>query len=331
MARPQQAAILAAGRGTRLRPITDRIPKPIVPILGKPLIGRIIESITRSVGIADLVIVVDSLAGETARWIQENSARLGIRARLFEQPEPLGTADALTRCADALTGPFLLASCDSIYPEQHLARLVDVQTTQGCFAALTLMEIPREEVPMRGIAKLDGNRVVGVVEKPAAEDAPSSVASFLMYAFELEFLEYLRSSSPPDEGEHNLQDAINLCIAEGEECLGVFCQTRWDITAPADYLAVNLHAFDAWWEPGWWSDASRFPGCELRQPIFVAQGAEIADGCILGPKAYVCEGAAMGENAVIRESIVLPDSRVPPGETLSQDVFFGARKIDLGR
>jgi NDP-sugar pyrophosphorylase family protein len=329
MSRPGQAVILAAGRGTRLRPITDRIRKALVPVLGRPLICRIIERISRSAGISDFIVVVDSLRAETARWIDDNAARLGIRVKLVEQSEPVGTADALARCSESLDGAFMLSSCDSIYTEEHLVGLAEAHSAKGSIATLTLMEVGPREVPMRGMAALDGDRIVEVVEKPKAQEAHGSTASLFMYAFERRFIDYLSRTVPPSEGEHSLQDAINLCIASGEECRGVFCERRWDVTSPADYLHLILHAFDAWWRPGPWSDEARFPGSCVCHPIFIADGAQTAEGSTLGPKAYVCEGASVGKGAAIIESVVLPDSKVPSGAVLSQDVFFGSRKIDL--
>jgi CTP:molybdopterin cytidylyltransferase MocA len=151
------AVVMAAGEGRRLRPLTERWPKPILPIDGMPVIGRLLRDLADA-GIESATVVTGHLAEQVEELVGDGSA-FGLRARFARQPEPLGSADAVRRAlAAGAKGPLLVSAADTVFARGDLARISSEWLASGAPAGLAVRRGGRGKTPVR----VEGGRVVEI-------------------------------------------------------------------------------------------------------------------------------------------------------------------------
>jgi dTDP-glucose pyrophosphorylase len=232
-----KAVILAAGKGTRMAHLTRERPKPMVPVLGRPLIDWILERISAA-GIDDFILVTGHL-GETLE--EHVAAGAGARTvRFVRQNEPNGTGEAVHLCREAVgDSPFLLSFGDILAPKGHYARLVN-----GFREAPSdlLMTVNRVEDPWRGAAVYvdAGHRVTRLVEKPEKGTSHTHWNNGGIFLFSPVVFEYTARLSPSPRGEYELTDAVTAMIEEGRSARAIPLEgTRCNLTGPEDVAAIE--------------------------------------------------------------------------------------------
>ena len=226
--------VLAAGHGTRLKPLTDRIPKAMVPVGGKPILEHTIEALRRS-GVEELVVnlchlphVVSDHLGDGGRW--------GVKITYSIEKEALGTAGGVKKAASFFDGPFFvwygdnLSGCD-------LTRLYAFHRTKGGIATIALFH--RDEVTASGIAGLDEDgRITCFVEKPGPEQVFSHWVNAGIYILEPEVLEAIPGAGNPDFG----RDVFPALLTRGAALYGYRMsedEGLWWIDTPEDLRRVQ--------------------------------------------------------------------------------------------
>ncbi len=201
-----QAIILAAGRGTRLQPLTDTIPKAMVSINGRPQLEILIEQL-KTVGVNDIIIVVHYMKEKIIDHFGDGS-RLNVKIKYVEQKEMKGTANAV-ECTESYVKDkkFFLIFCDSLFETDLLERLLK-HKSDGVFTCREVKDPSRF-----GILMIEGNKVVKFVEKP--EHPPSHLASFSVFIMPNKIFEACKKIKPGPKGEYWLTDAIQLLIDGG--------------------------------------------------------------------------------------------------------------------
>lgn len=209
-----RAVLLAAGRGTRLGALTADRPKPMVPLLGKPVLEHILLRLA-SVGIREFVLVVGYKA-EAIRAYFGAGARWDWRISYAVQPVPNGTGAALA-CARELAGqgPALVSFGDILTDVANYRGLVDDFTEAPCAAVVGINYV--EDVSAGGAVTLDGRRIVRVVEKPppGTTDSHWNLAGASVYSPEI--WPAVAALKPSARGEYEITDAIGALIAAGRE------------------------------------------------------------------------------------------------------------------
>ena len=219
-----QSIILAAGKGTRLAPITNTRSKGMLPILGKPFLERIIRGMLSS-GLRNFILVVNPEDHEIREYFQKEFS-LDVQIQFIAQDRQLGTAHALRLAAPHITGDFFLSACDSLVPEGEMNLLVSTWSRYpGSQGLLSLERIPQKDADKTGIVTLEGDKVSGIVEKPLPAEAPSNISSTPLYAFSSRILDYLSQLPISPRGEYELQGAIQMMIDEGQTVNGIFLKT----------------------------------------------------------------------------------------------------------
>lgn len=301
--------ILAAGRGRRMRGLTQKRPKAMLPVVGRPIIARVIAQL-KMAGIRELIIVV---AADDQHIRPHFAARPpdGVHLRFVRQSAPRGMAHALLETAPYIHASFILAACDSLYPDEHCQQLVQMHQGGRAPATLTLMEVPPEEIARASSVEIVHGRVVRVVEKPSLADAPSHIASLALYAFDRQILDYLEQIQPSSRGELELQDAIQMMIADAGGLAGLTTAWRWELTTPEDLLMMNLNVL---------AMTPKLhvapPGLSVRPPLYVERGVSLPSDVRLGPNVYLEAGARIGPGAHLKNCVVLRDGLVPPRQTV---------------
>ena len=180
-----QALILAGGQGTRLRPLTSTIPKPVVPLVGRPFISYMLEWL-RSHGVDDVILGCGHMA-DGVRGVLGDGESLGIRLRYIEEPEPLGTGGALKFAEDLLDERFFMLNGDVLTDIDLTAELAQHEQT-GALATLAL--IPVEDPSAYGLVPLNpDNSVREFIEKPGAEQTETDLINAGAYIIERRVLD----------------------------------------------------------------------------------------------------------------------------------------------
>jgi len=311
-----QAVVLAAGMGTRLRPVTADRSKAMVPVLGRPLVERALLPFVEN-GICDFVFVISPEDSEITRHFTERTS-LDITARFVIQEERLGTAHALGIAAPFLSGRFAVSACDSLVDESHVRALL--AEGDGPDAVLSLLDVEPEMLCRSGVVELDGERIRRIVEKPSRENAPSNTVSLPHYVFSPRLLEILPSVEPSVRGEFELQDAIQGLIDGGRTVIGVRAAKRFQVSSPEDLLELTRRLFSDGSESFRIGPDAVSPGMALVEPFHIEPGTVLGDGCEIGPEVYLESGCYIGDGAVVRRSVVLRGGRVTGGETVEDRV-----------
>ena len=316
-----QAVILAAGKGSRLGSLTATRSKAMLPVLGKPIVERIIENLA-ACELRDFILVV-SPADRAIREHFQGDTTLDVNIHSVYQTRRLGTADALKQAAPYLKDDFVLSACDNIYSSGDVQRLIAAWSHQPEIQALLSLErISLLDTWKTGIVTLEGDRVTGIVEKPAPDQASSNISSTPLYCFSTRILDYLPRVQLSPRGEYELQEAIQLMIDEGERVYGLFLHDRLHLTTAEDLLEINLHFLRNQVED-YQVDAQEVgPGTSFLPPVCIEAGVVIGSGCKIGPNVYIEKYACIGERAQMENVVVLRQVVIPERVELKNQVVI---------
>ncbi|MFW6004776.1 MAG: bifunctional sugar-1-phosphate nucleotidylyltransferase/acetyltransferase [Halodesulfurarchaeum sp.] len=279
------AVVLAAGEGTRMRPLTADRPKPMLPVADRPLLEHTIEA-ARSAGADHIILVVGYEAGVIRSHF--GSEWDGLEIEYVEQESRDGTADALRQAASRLNGEqFAVLNGDGLYDPPSLRAVFESGPAVGAMRV--------EDPSQYGVLELsaDGSRVTGVIEKP--QDPPSDLVNTGAYVFPGEAVDWL-DVGESERGERELTDVLERACAESNVA-PVEMEDWLDVGRPWELLEANE-----------WLIAERsraiagnvHPGADLQGPVVVEPGATIHSGVVVEGPAIIREGATVGPNAYIR-------------------------------
>jgi len=294
-----KAMILAAGLGTRLRPLSLEIPKPVVPVLGRPLCGHVM-SFLRENGAASFLLNLHH-DPETVRKKVTDWAAGRFPVEFRHEPEILGTGGGIGNAGDYLRGgTFVTANSDAV-ARFSLGDAIARHRTNGAMATLVLFPDPgKRYTPVR---VRDDGRIAGFGVNAPAGAFEGFYTGYLIA--EPELLDRIPRGGP----SCIVRDTLAPLIAEGAPVYGfVTGGTFLDFGTPEDYLRGTLAL-----------PAERDGGEGPRS--FVHPRASIATGAILGPGAVVEEGASVGAGATVRRAILWPGAVVPPGAVVENGIL----------
>jgi bifunctional UDP-N-acetylglucosamine pyrophosphorylase/glucosamine-1-phosphate N-acetyltransferase len=315
-----QAVILAAGKGSRLNPITLNRTKAMVPILGRPIIERVMETLVQN-GVRDFILVISREDGEVGTHFRDNSY-LDVDIKFVVQNERLGMANALSLAAPYITGPFIVSACDNLTPPEHVSQMLSLHRTQNNYATLSLMEIAPDLVGRTGVVETnDENQIVRIVEKPAPEEAPSNIASLPLYVFSRKLLDYLPEVKLSPRGEYELQDAIQMLIDRDGQVTGVITNNRLQLTNAADLLALNRHYLTTGGDKPQLAPRSVGQHTHLITPLRIEEETTIGPGCVIGPRVYIERNVTIGADVLIKDAVILRNSVIEDGRQVVGEVI----------
>lgn len=236
------AIIPAAGKGTRFLPVTRAVPKEMLPIGAKPAIQLIVEEAIEAG--ADDVAVIISEGKEIIRSYFEGDPELCAKVRFVYQKEQRGLGHAVLQAAEGVQGHVLVLLGDALVTGPNPSReMVSISRANGGASVIGLERVPPERVSRYGIVKVDGERIIDLVEKPRVEDAPSDLAIAGRYLLDADIFGLLATQAPGHGGEIQLTDAIRRLLASKPVFGYVYPGRRQDIGNPQGYLKA-LEAFN---------------------------------------------------------------------------------------
>jgi len=344
-----KAMILAAGKGTRVRPITYTIPKPMIPILQKPVMEFLLE-LLRQHGFDEIMVNVSHLANEIEGYFRDGQ-RFGVQiAYSFEgRIEPdgtlvgaaLGSAGGMKRIQDF--SPFFddtfVVLCGDALIDLDLSAAVRWHREKGAIATVVMKSVPREEVSSYGVVVTDDEgRIKAFQEKPSVEEALSTDINTGIYIFEPEILDYIPSGQQYDIGGELFPKLVEM----GAPFYGISMDFEWvDIGKVPDYWRAirsvllgevkNVDIPGHQVAPGIYTGLNvsvNWDKVDIKGPVYIGGMTHIEDGAtiigptMIGPSCYICSGATV-DNSVIFEY-----SRLGPGVRLVDKLVFGRHCID---
>lgn len=289
-----KAVLLVGGMGTRLRPLTYRIPKPLLPVMGKPLIMHVIDSIP---GEVDEVIVPIGYKREVMEEYLRSHPP-GRRITLVDEPEPLGTGGAVKNVEEHIDGRFLVINGDVI-TSLDVASFLRFHRAKGGVASISLW--PVEDPSPFGVAQLDGeSRITRFQEKPKREEAFSNLINAGAYALEREVLDLIGDGFVSMEREifpKLLDRGMYGFRFDGH---WIDCGTRENVIGAHRTLMGGSAAV---------SRNSASEGATVKAPSFVGDEAVVA-GATIGPGTYVSPRCVVGPMSRVEGSVLYEDVRV---------------------
>ena len=314
-----QGVILAAGKGSRLQPITLNRSKAMLPILGKPIVERVMEDLAAN-QVRDFILVVSPDDCHITHHFRCES-QINADIRFVYQPKRNGMADALLRAAPLIEGDFILSACDNLISADHVRSILQRwQQTPRPNAILTLMEVEPAEIPNTGIVEIHESWITRIVEKPKLEDAPSNISSLPLYCFTPRLLDYLPEVPLSPRGEYELQDAIQMLIDQEGRVCGIMAASRLTLTSPADLLTINRHYLTAGDGCPQLAPKAVGAGTHLITPLHIESGTVIGANCSIGPDVYIERDCTIGNGVTIQRAVLLRQSVIPDGARIIDQV-----------
>ena len=209
-----KALILAGGLGTRLRPLTDKTPKPLLPIKGKSILHHCIEQLKRH-GVMNIILSVGYEAEQIQQYLG-NGKELGVKITYSLEQEPLGTGGAIKQALQGISEPVFVIWGDNLMDINYRELYASYAQHK---TPITMTLVPREDVENFGVAELEGNKIVRFVEKPAREQAPSNLINAGAIILEPACLRILpagKSSIEYDLYEKLMRGEITAYIHQGQ-------------------------------------------------------------------------------------------------------------------
>jgi mannose-1-phosphate guanylyltransferase len=322
--------ILAAGQGTRVRPLTRDWPKPMVPILGKPVMEYLIEHLARH-GVHEIMVNVawhhhkiEEYFGDGRRWgVQIGYSYEGVRDHGDILPRPLGSAGGMRRIQDF--GGFFdqttLVLCGDAIIDLDITAALEEHHTKQALASLIAHEVPRKDVVAYGIVAADeAGRIASFQEKPKPAEAKSTLASTGIYLFEPEVLNLI----PPGQVYDIGSQLFPQMVAQG---LPFYVQNRpfnWiDIGRVSDYWSVlqrvlrgevaqmNIPGREV--RPGIWVGLNtRVPWDQvtIKGPVYIGSGVCIEPGTSITGPSWIGHGCHIRTGAKLVRSILFEYTRI---------------------
>ena len=300
---PLKGLILSGGAGTRLRPITHTSAKQLVPVANKPVLFYGIEALVEA-GVTEIVIVIAPETGGEIRTAAGDGSAFGARITYVEQDAPRGLAHAVLTAEEALGGsPFVMYLGDNLLRD-GISELADAFRSGDHDALLLLTEV--DDPWHYGVAELDGERIVRLVEKP--KDPPSNMALVGVYLFGEPIFDAARAIEPSGRGELEITDAIQHLIDSGK---GVESRTVTGWWKDTGQLADMLEANRLVLEDLERSIEGELTDSKVEGRVVIAAGATLEGSIVRGP-------AIIGANARIVDSYIGPYTAIDEDVTIER-------------
>jgi mannose-1-phosphate guanylyltransferase len=343
-----KAMILAAGKGTRVRPITYTIPKPLIPILQKPVMEFLLE-LLRQHGFTEVMVNVSHLANEIENYFRDGQ-RFGVEigysfeGRIVDGElvgEAIGSAGGMKKIQDF--APFFddtfVVLCGDALIDLDLSAAVKWHREKGSIATVILKTVPPSEVSSYGVVVTDdAGRIQAFQEKPSVAEALSNTINTGIYIFEPEVLNYIPSGVEYDIGSQLFPKLVEI----GAPFYGLPMDFEWvDIGKVPDYWQAvrsvlrgevkNVSIPGREVAPGIYTGinvAINWDKVTIQGPVYIGamtcieDGATIIGPSMIGPNCHVCSGA------VVDNSIIFDYSRLGPGARLVDKLVFGRYCVD---
>ncbi len=306
-----QALILAGGEGTRLRPLTYTVAKPVLPLVGRPHIGYVIDWLARH-GVDDVIVSCGHLA-EGMRSIL-GALDLGVKIRFAEEPDARGTAGAIRFADDMLADRFFVLNGDVLCDLDLTAQISQHQRT-GARATIALYPVT-DPTGYGLVHRHDDGEITEFLEKPEPDQVDTDEINAGAYLLERSVLDEI----PPDQNVSIEREVFPKLIGNG--LYGIRQEGYWiDIGTPERFLEANWDILEGRVE----TIHGRF-----EEPRMVGEGCQLSEGAELREPCVVGDGSRIGDGAVIERSVLLDRCVVEDGAVVSNSILSAGVTVEAG-
>jgi len=309
-----KAIIMAGGEGTRLRPLTCNIPKPMMPIMDKPVMEYAVELLKKN-GITDIGVTLQYLPDEITSYFGDGKD-FGVNMRYFIEETPLGTAGSVKNAENFLDDTFIVISGDAL-TDIDLSKAIAYHKKKQAIATLVLKEVP---VPLEfGVVVTDNNgKVTGFLEKPSWSEVFSDKVNTGIYILEPEIFNYFEQEQKFDFSN----DLFPILLHDKKPMFGYVAEGYWcDIGNIEQYIRchfdilkslVKVNIKGEKYKDGIWvgEHCEISPNAEISMPVYIGSGSKIYDGAQIGPYTILGKNNIISNNATIKRSVIFDNCYV---------------------
>ena len=290
-----KAVVLAAGKGTRLKPLTNTRPKHLIPVGGKPILEHVLLALKKA-GIHEIYIIV----GYRAEMIKDrfsDGSSLGLKIEYIVQPKLLGTADAIKTAQPYVDENFLVVYGDLLFTPKAIVNILRAHKQSK--PSVTMAVTPVANPERYGVVKLEEGWVIDLVEKPPRGRAPSNFVNAGIYVFSEEIFEKIAKTKPSPRGELEVTDSLKLLMSEGRKVLAeeiprnewIDTGYPWNLLEANEWILKHMESS---------VKGNIEDGAVLTGRIIIEEGAHIRSGAYIEGPVYIGRNADVGPNCYVR-------------------------------
>jgi NDP-sugar pyrophosphorylase family protein len=311
-----KAVILAGGEGTRLRPLTLSVPKPVVPVVDRPFLRHQLDLLA-TVGVTDIVFSV-AYRPERVQAVFGDGSGLGRHIRYAVEETPLGTGGAVKNAEGHLDDVTIVFNGD-VLTDVDLPAVVRAHHESRASATIVLTPVPNPSA--YGLVETDAtSRILRFIEKPDPSQITTDTINAGIYVLDTSTLALM----PPGVNHSIERGFFPALIARGDRLTGFIHRGYWiDIGTPEKYLQVHRDILrgrfpvrlEAEARAGGWIDARAQvdPAAELEGPFYIGPGCRVAAGAHVGPDAALSSGVGVAPLSHVRDSVLWEGTQVGEG------------------
>ncbi len=316
-----KAMVLAAGVGSRLDPLTARVPKPLVPICNVPVIEHIFKLLKKH-NYTDLIANLHYLPDQLKAYFQDGK-RLGVDITFREEGELSGDAGGVRACADFLNDGTFLVLMGDLLTDCDLTRIVAEHKRKGALASIAVKKVP--DVEHFGVVVTDENGfITGFQEKPSKAEALSNLASTGIYVLEPEIFKHM-----PKDGVFGFgRQLFPSLVEKGAPVLGIEFETYWsDVGTLTQYRQSNFDALNGLVDVEIAGERKNINAhtVYVGDRALLGDGAKIDGNVLLGACSEIRSGAQLSGSVVIGDNCVIEE-----GVTLNNVLVWSNSRIERG-
>ncbi len=318
-----KAVILAAGKGTRLHPLTLTRPKHLVPVGGKPIIDHVLGALNHA-GIDEAIFVLNYMADRLRQHLGDGG-RYGMKFEFVLQKHLRGTADAASFAEPFVKDAFLLTYGDWLTSSDAITAVI--QTHEAENPTATIGVVPVQNPEHYGIIELEGSKVRSIIEKPRRAEAPTNLANAGYYVLSPQIFKAIKCTKPSPRGEVELTDSFAYLLEKGHTIMATQASASQmlDVGLLWDLLEANRWVLDGGETriEGQVEDSAHIvgraiveegarirSGAYVEGPVFIGEDSDVGPNCFIRPCTSIGRNCRIGNGCEIKNSIIMDDSHV---------------------
>ncbi|MCG7851426.1 MAG: NTP transferase domain-containing protein, partial [Methanosarcinaceae archaeon] len=325
-----KAVILAAGEGTRMRPLTSARPKVMLPIANKPILEHILDSAVEA-GIREFVFITGYFEDSIKEYFGDGSG-WGVKITYVHQSEQLGTAHAIGCARNHVVGRFIILNGDVLISSCYLKTF----TERSEDAVITVKEV--DNPSEFGVIETEGEKVLRIIEKP--DVPPTNLANAGIYLFNESIFGFIERTTLSVRNEYEITDSLQMMIESGADVGYEILEHEWiDVGRPWDLLDANSMLLssvkgdcEAVVEPNATlvGEVVAGEGTLIRNGAYIMGPVVIGRNCDIGPNCFIRPSTSIGNGVRIGNAVEVKNSIVMDGTHIGHLSYVGDSVIGQG-
>lgn len=324
-----KALILAAGEGTRMRPLTSNIPKPLLPVAGKPFLQHIVETL-ESLNIRDISLLIGWKNHRIKKYFGDGE-KFNVNISYLYQEQRMGTAHAVSLAKQSIDTSFLCLNGDIVLTKSYLEGIMDAYSRhKGNIMCLAQVDDPSRF----GVVTISEDKVVEIEEKPKVPK--SNLINAGIYVFTPDIYTAIEKTPKSARGEYEITESIKI-LMDGSDVYGCILKEPWiEIGLPWDLLRANSTLMQNIQEKNE-GDIGKYVeiegpvsigaetvvknGSNIQGPVIIGENCKIGPNCLIRPSTVIGNGCKVGNAVEVKNSIIMDGSKAPHNNYVGDSII----------